>query len=134
MPAEPTEIALTRQLASRLPVAAFVVDAEGGLIYFNPPAGAILGRRFEETGAMPLSVWSTLFEPTHSTGTPLLPGGLPLVVALRERRAAQRAIWIRGGDGRQRHINITALPLLDEAGRLVGATAFFWEVPASPPA
>ena len=80
---------------------------------------------------MALSEWSTFFEPTHSSGVPLLPGGLPLVVALRESRPAHRAIWIRGGDGQQRHIAITAVPLLDDGGTLVGATALFWELPPS---
>ena len=131
MSQEIPEIALTRELASRLSVAAFVVDPQGNLIYFNPPAAAILGRRFEDTGAMALSLWSTFFEPTHSSGAPLLPGGLPLVVALRESRPAHRAIWIRGGDGQQRHIEITAIPLLDEGGHLLGATALFWELPPS---
>ena len=133
MSAEPHEIGLTRDLAGRLSVAAFVVDAAGDLVYFNPPAAAVLGRRFEETGPMALSAWSTLFEPTHSSGAPLLPGGLPLVVALRERRPAHRALWIRGGDGIQRHLAITAFPLLDDSGELLGATALFWELPAPPP-
>jgi PAS domain-containing protein len=130
MATEAPEIALTRELAARLAVAVFVVDPDGNLLYYNPPAGAILGRRFEETGGMTLAQWSTLFEPAHESGAPLLPGSLPLVVALRERRPAHRAISIRGGDGRQRRIEITALPLLRDGTELLGAAALFWELPA----
>ena len=124
------EMVVARQLASQLSVAVFLVDTEGALLYYNPAAEVILGRRFGETGKMALAEWSTSFEPTHASGVPLLPGGLPLVVALREGRPAHRAIGIRGGDGQHRHIAITALPLHDSAQQPLGAMALFWEVDA----
>jgi PAS domain-containing protein len=124
---EHPDLALTRQLASRLSVAAFLVDPDGALLYYNPPAETILGQRFGETGPMPLSVWSTFFEPSHTSGAPLLPGGLPLVVALREGRPAHRKIQIRGGDGQQRDIEITAFPLMGDGTERLGAVALFWE-------
>jgi PAS domain-containing protein len=127
MPDEPVVIAVTREWASHLALAVFVVDPDGDLLYYNDAAGEILGKRFEETGAMTLAVWSTLFEPTDPSGAPLMPGKLPLVVALRDRRPAHRELWIRGADGQRRQVQVTAFPLLGPEQELVGATALFWE-------
>ena len=46
----PIQIILIRQLAGYLSVPLFLVDPKGDLLFYNEPAEAILGRRFEETG------------------------------------------------------------------------------------
>jgi PAS domain-containing protein len=120
------EVILARQLASYLAVPIFIVDPAGNLTFYNEPAEAILGRRFEETGEMPVSEWSATFEPVDAEGAPIPPAGLPLVIALGERRAAHREMTIRGHDGRMRHIAVTAFPLIGTADRFLGAVAIFW--------
>lgn len=124
------EVILARQLASYLAMSIFIVDPQGTLLYYNEPAERILGRRFEETGEMPVGEWSTIFEPTDEAGRPLKPEALPLVIALNERRPAHGSFWINGLDGVQRHIEVTAFPLIGQAERYVGALAIFWEVHA----
>lgn len=124
------EIILARQLASYLAIPIFIVDPEGTLLYYNEPAEAILGRRFAETGELRLDEWATAFTPTADDGRPLPPEALPLVVALRRREPAHRSFWIRGLDGVRRHIEVTALPVVGQAGRYLGGIAFFWELPA----
>ena len=84
------EMILARQLASYLAMPIFIVDPQGNLIYYNEPAEGVLGRRFEETGEMPVEEWSTLFQPTDETGKPLAPESLPLVVALTQHSPAHR--------------------------------------------
>lgn len=121
------EVILTRQLASCLAVPIFIVDPKGDLVYYNEPAEAILSHRFEETGEMPVGEWSTIFEPTEASGAPLPSEELPLVIALRERRPAHRDFWIRGLDGKRRHLAVTAFPLVGQADRFLGALALFWE-------
>ena len=106
----------------------FVVDPEGTLLYYNEPAGKVLGRKFDETGSMPASTWSRLFLPTDESGVPLLPEQLPLVIALQEHQPAYGRIWVRGIDNVQRAIAISAFPITDEKREVVGAVAFFWEV------
>ena len=59
------EVILMRQLASYLALPIFLVDPEGTLLFYNEPAEVILGRRFDETGKMPVGEWSTIFEPTE---------------------------------------------------------------------
>ncbi len=53
-PQQEIEMILARQLASYLVMPIFVVDPAGTLVFYNEPAEPILGRRFDETGAMPL--------------------------------------------------------------------------------
>ena len=122
------ELILARQLASYLVMPIFIVDPQGNLIYYNEPAEVILGRHFEETGEMPVEVWSTLFNPTDETGKPLAPESLPLVIALTEHRPAHRDMWIQGLDGVRRLIEVTAFPINGQAERYLGALAIFREV------
>ena len=51
----------------------FLVDPKGDLLFYNEPAEAILGRRFEETGAMPAEVWASMFTPIDEQGSPSRP-------------------------------------------------------------
>lgn len=121
------EVILARQLASYLAMPIFVVDPEGTLLYYNEPAEGILGLRFDETGEMPGQEWGTIFVPTDEDGTPIPLEGLPLWQCTVTRRPAQRAFWITGLDGSRRHIAVTALPLLGQGERFLGALAVFWE-------
>ena len=127
MPQHEIEIILARQLASYLAVPIFLVDPDGTLLFYNEPAEVILGRRFEETGAMPLDEWSEVFQPIDEDGSPLAPSELPIVIALREGRPAHRGFGIHGLDGKLRSIEATSYPLIGQAGRQLGAIAVFWE-------
>lgn len=121
------EVILTRQWASYLATSVFLVDMEGTLVYYNEPAEQILGRRFDETGAMPLAEWATIFHPTDEAGDPLPPESLPLTRALKECRPAHGKFGIRGLDNVLRQIEVTALPLIGQESRHLGALALFWE-------
>jgi PAS domain-containing protein len=130
MPYRDIELILMRQLASTLATPVFLVDPEGNLIYYNEPAEPILGQRFEETGAMPVEQWSTMFRPLDGRGRVMAPGSLPLVIALQEQRPAYKAFWIRGLDGGKHRIRAAAFPLIGQRKTLVGAVAIFTEAPA----
>ena len=122
------EVILTRQLASYLAMPIFVVDTNGTLLFYNEPAEAILGCRFDETGEMPESEWRRIFVAMDEQGVPLPPGALPLAVAVHENRPIHSTFWIRGLDAALRHIEATAFPLIGQAGRDLGAAAIFWEI------
>ena len=123
------EVILMRQLASYLAMPIFLVDPAGNLIYYNEPAERLLGRRYDETGEMALEEWSTVFTPAEESGEPLAASALPLAIALAQRRAAHRTMWIHGLDGESRRIMTTAFPLEGQGGRHLGAVAIFWEEP-----
>lgn len=124
------EMILAKQLASHLAHAVFLVGPDGSLLYYNEPAERLLGMRFEETGAMPLKEWGTVFAPADDERGPLPPEELPLAVALRERRPTHGDLAIRGLDGVDRRIAVVALPIEGQAGRHLGAMAMFSEHPS----
>jgi PAS domain-containing protein len=124
----PIQIILTRQLAGYLSVPLFLVDPKGNLLFYNEPAEAILGRRFDETGAMPAAVWSTVFTPVDDRGQPIAPADLPLMVALAKQRPAYKSFYIQGMNGKRRQIEVAAIPIQGLQGEFLGAAALFWEI------
>jgi PAS domain-containing protein len=123
-------IILARDLTSRLATPAFVVDAEGTLVYFNEAAESVLGRTYAESGELRAGEWANEWDPTDGRGRPLPLEELPLGIAFREGRAAHRAMRITGGDGGARDIEVTAFPLCTGPDLILGAIALFWEQPA----
>src|SRR5581483_5343897 len=121
------EVILSRHLASYLATPIFIVDPFGNLLYYNEPAEAILGRRFDETGEMSVDEWGTIFQPMDRDGNRLPPEKLPLVMALKERSPTYAGFWIRGLDNILRYIKVFAFPLIGQADRYLGAVAIFWE-------
>jgi PAS domain-containing protein len=130
MAQQEVEVILARHLAEHLALPVFIVDPQGNLLFFNEPAEAVLGLRFGDTGLMPASEWSTMFEPVDQSGNPIEPHDLPLMIAMTHSHPAHKAFWIRGVDRKIRHIELTAFPLLGQSGRISGAVSIFWEVPA----
>ncbi len=121
------ETILARQLASYLAMPIFIVDPQGTLIFYNEHAEVILGRRFEETGEMPVDEWSIIFEPTNAEGAALPPDKLPINISRTEQRPAHGSFWINGLDNVPHHIEVTSFPLIGQADRHLGAVAIFWE-------
>ena len=121
------EVILSRHLAEYLAMPIFIVNPEGDLIFYNEPAEAILGTRYNETGVMPASEWATIFHPVDHEGKPLPPEDLPLVIAITKRHPAHKIFWVRGKDGNMREIEVTAVPLIGQADRFLGGIAIFWE-------
>ena len=125
--AHPIQIILTRQLAGYLSVPVFLVDQKGNLLFYNEPAEVILGRRFEETGAMPAEEWASVFAPEDGQGRPIPPNDLPLMITLATQRPAYRRFFFRGLDGAMRQVEVAAIPIIGLQGDFLGAAALFWE-------
>lgn len=71
------EVILARHLAEHLAMPMFIVDPQGELLYYNEPAEALLGLRYNETGPLPAQEWSTIFQPMDREGRPIQPESLP---------------------------------------------------------
>lgn len=121
------ELLLLKQVAGYLAMPVFVIAEDGALEYYNEPAEELLGRRYEETGQIPLEIWGKLWVPTGPDGRELSPDELPVVVAVRDRRPVLGDVSILRPDGSERRLIITALPLEAADGSHLGAFAIFWE-------
>ena len=130
MAQQEVEVILARHLAEHLALPMFIVDPQGNLIFFNEPAEGVLGLRFGDTGLMPASQWSTMFEPVDQAGKPIAPEELPLMIAMIYSHPAHKGFWIKGLDQKIRQIELTAFPLVGQSGRITGAVSIFWEVPS----
>ncbi len=126
MAAYEIEIILNRQLADCLSIPVFITDTEGQLIFYNEPAEDILGKRFEETGEMPVAEWSTVFQPIDELGAPMPPEELPLVKTLKYCSPFHKTFWIRSLKGRPQKISVTSYPIIGRTSKFLGAVAIFW--------
>ncbi len=127
MPAYEIEIILNRQLADCLSIPAFITDTKGNLIFYNEPAEEILGKRFEDTGEMPVEEWATDFKPFDENGTPLPPNELPLVNTLEDALPHHKTFWIENLQGKNQKIAVTSYPIVGRTGKMSGAVAIFWK-------
>jgi PAS domain S-box-containing protein len=122
----PVELILARGLMSNLTTPAFLVDADGALVFFNDAAGELLGLRYEEAGPMTLPEWGTRFVPLGEDGRRIAVEDLPLAVALRELRPVHIEFTVRSLRGDERQIEVSAFPIVGNTA-LQGAMAIFWD-------
>jgi PAS domain-containing protein len=124
----PIQIILLRQLAGYLSVPLYLADPKGNLLFYNEPAEALIGLRFEETGVMPADTWTSILTPIDEQGQSIPPEELPLMIALTTRRPAHKRFYIHGMNGVRRHIEVAAIPMVGLQGEFLGATSLFWEI------
>jgi len=120
------ELILNRQLADCLAIPVFITDTVGNLLFYNEPAEDILGRRYEDTGEMPVEQWSTVFKNKDENGEPLAPEELPLVKTLKNQLPYFKTFWIESLQGKAEKISVTSYPIIGRAGSFLGAVAIFW--------
>ena len=126
MAAYEIEIILNRQLADCLSIPVFITDTHGNLIFYNEPAEEILGKRFEETGEMPIAEWGTVFKPMDDYGVIIHPDDLPLVKTLKNAFPYHKTFWIESLTGKKQKISVTSYPIIGRTGNFMGAVAIFW--------
>ena len=124
----PIEIILARQWAASMSHAMWITDAGGNLIFYNEPAETVLGVRFDEAGEMPAAELAERFETTALDGSPIPAEDLPLLRALTDWIPAHGPLRIKGYDQIWRVIEVTAVPIVGEGDRRLGAIAMFWEL------
>jgi PAS domain-containing protein len=117
---------LARAFASNLSTPTLLADARGYLVFYNEAAEAVTGRRFSESGEMPLDDWIAAFEPRTTEADPLPADRRPARIALDERRPAHLAYVVTSADGVQREIEVIALPLFAHTDEFVGIIVIFW--------
>jgi PAS domain-containing protein len=127
MSAHEIEIILSRQLADCLTVPVFLVDPEGTLIFYNEPAEKILGKKYQDTGPMPVGDWGTSFFPQDEDGKDIPPEELPLVQTLQNKVPAHKTFWIKSLNGKSTKISVTSIPIIGRSKNFSGAMAIFWD-------
>jgi PAS domain-containing protein len=124
---KPLELILARNLLSSLSTAAFLVADDGALLYFNEAAGALIGRRFEDSGPMAASQWTQEFGPFDNEGDPIHYENTTLTAALRNNMPHHASFTIRIANGERQEIEASAIPIIGSGGKS-GAIVIFWPV------
>jgi PAS domain-containing protein len=83
---QPLELILARNLVSIVSMPAFLVDVEDRIVFDNEAIAEIMGRRFEETGALPRERWRDEVGPVDEYGRPVPREQLPVALAMRDGR------------------------------------------------
>jgi PAS domain-containing protein len=126
------ELILARNLVSAIELAAFLVDPDGKLVFFNDAAGELVGRRFEEVGRLRQEEWASEFGPFDEFGKVLPTEELPLTRALREGLPAHDRFRMSVRDEELVEVDVSALPLATADG-FKGAIVVFWRTESGEP-
>lgn len=122
---KPLELILARNLLSSISTPAFLVGDRGALMFYNEAAGALVGRRFEETGTMTMAEWTMEFGPFGSSGEPMPYDQNPATIAVREHRPYHGRFRICAAGGHRQDIVASTIPIVGPAGSS-GAIVIFW--------
>jgi PAS domain-containing protein len=125
---KPLELILARNLLSSLSTPGFLIGGEGVLLYYNEAAGAMLGRRFEESASMSAAAWTSEFGPFGEDEKPLRYDQIPATVAVRDNRPYHGKFRVRSAGGGHQDIAASAIPVVGLGGSAGGAIVFFWPV------
>jgi PAS domain-containing protein len=129
---QPLELILARNLVSAITLAAFLVDPDGKLVFFNDAAGELVGRRFEDVGRLRQEDWASEFGPFDEFGKVLPTEEQPLTVALRDGLPTHDRFHMSVRDEELVEVDVSALPLATADG-FKGAIVLFWRTESGDP-
>jgi PAS domain-containing protein len=126
---KPLELILARNLLSSISTPAFLVGGEGTLLFYNEAAGALVGRRFEESGVMSAQEWTSEFGPFDADEQPIPYDQVPITQKLRKGRPAHGTFRICAAGGNHEDVHVSAIPIVGNDGAS-GAIVIFWPLSA----
>jgi PAS domain-containing protein len=129
---QPLDLILARNLISGITLAAFLIDPDGVLVFFNDAAGELIGRRFEEVGRLKQDEWNSDFGPFDEFGKLMPVDDMPLSRALREGLPAHDRFHVSVGEDELLEVDVSALPLTSGEG-FQGAIVVFWRADSGDP-
>ncbi len=124
---KPLELILARNLLSSISTPAFLVSENGDLLFYNEAAGALLGRSFEETGAMAPQAWTSAFGPFDADEQRDVVRRDPRDGGAARESPLPRPIPDQRRRRQSQDIEASAIPIVGSGGQS-GAMVFFWPV------
>jgi PAS domain-containing protein len=122
---QPLSLILARNLIAGLDLAAFLIDPEAVIVFFNDAAGKLVGRHFDEVGPLSRDQWASSYGPYDEFGQLVPTDDLPLTVALRDGHPANGRVRLRLQGGELVPVDVSALPLSGAEGFL-GTLVVCW--------
>ena len=125
---QPVEVILLRHAASYLTIPIWITDARGNLVFYNAPAGEMIGKSFDEVGPLSVQQLQGKFKVTDLDGIPMSDAEVPTVIPLLTHRPARGKVRFLALDGVWRDLEIWGTPLEAQSGRFLGVLSTFWEL------
>jgi PAS domain-containing protein len=122
----PIEMILLKQWASLMAVPVWITGDDGRLVYYNEPAEEILGLRFEDAGELSADRVAEVFVISDVDGSPLTDDEVPLIIALTKHVSNHRRLRFLRADKQWSEIAVTAIPIIGEGNRHLGAMVTMW--------
>src|SRR3954471_3350573 len=122
---QPVALILARNLIAGLDLAAFLIDPEAGIVFFNDAAAEFVGRRFDEVGPLTRDEWASRYGPYDELGQLVATDALPLTTALRDGPRPPGPVHLRLADGELVAVDVSALPLSGPEG-FMGTLVVCW--------
>jgi PAS domain-containing protein len=89
---QPMELILARNLVSIVSLAAFLVDLDGHIVFYNDAVAEVIGSSFEETRALSREQWNARFGPFDEHGAPMK----STISAIRDRGTVASSSRVSG--------------------------------------
>ncbi len=124
----PLELVMARQWVALLTSPVLLFDATGSLAFFNEAASVIMGRSFNECGALKPGEWHAMFRIENSSGGLVPQGSSSLDEALSADGARLLTLMLRGLDGQRRQVSLTTFPIRGLDRGKVGVMALVEQV------
>jgi diguanylate cyclase (GGDEF)-like protein/PAS domain S-box-containing protein len=102
---------------------AYVVDADGRVLFWNREAARVTG--FEREAVVGVRCRDGGIEHVDACGHARCAAGCPIATALQRGRPHDADLWIHHCDGHRLPVAVKVTPLRDESGRIAGALQVF---------
>lgn len=123
----PLQLILARNLLSSISTPAFLLGEGGILLFFNEAAGAMLGRRFEDTDTLSASDWTSEFGPITEGGESIPYEEIPATEIVRGNRPYHGRFSVKAAGGVVKEVAASAIPIVGPEGS-TGAIVIFWPI------
>ena len=120
------ELILARNLVSTLHLAAVLLDETQTIVFYNPPAAALMGTNFEDTGPIPVESWRDTYGPLGPGGERIPAERLPITSVLRRGEPGHATVRLQIPGRGPSDFEVSGLPLVGEGG-YSEALVIFWK-------
>ncbi|KUK03320.1 MAG: Diguanylate cyclase with PAS/PAC sensor [Thermotoga sp. 50_1627] len=104
---------------------AYCIDPERKILYWNERSEQITG--YHEKEVLGTRCWDNILKHVDDRGTELCLNRCPLVKAMGERNVQKAEVFLHHRDGYRLPVVVVGIPVVNEAGEVVGAIELFRE-------
>ncbi len=114
-----------KTILEKIDHAVVVADPQGNFVHWNSAGEKILGLPHDKKE---VEQWSQFFKIVKQDGVLYQHEDLPIMRATRGESVEKEKLYLTGGTGTGKYLEVEAFPLINESGQIVGAAAAFKDI------